>query len=90
MKTAISLPDDLFQRADAFAKRQRRSRSQVYADALAEWLARHEAQAITAALDRVEMACEGSPSPALRADGAETAAWTATGAATLAGSEWHP
>ncbi len=53
MKTTISLPDALFRRADRHAKRTRRSRSQLYADALAEYLARHTPDAVTADMNAV-------------------------------------
>ena len=33
MKTAVSIPDDIFERAERLAMRNRRSRSEVYADA---------------------------------------------------------
>jgi predicted transcriptional regulator len=51
MKTAISVPDDLFARADRLAKRSRRSRSEVYSAALREYLARHAPDEVTAGLD---------------------------------------
>lgn len=51
MKTAISIPDGLFERAEAMARRLGRSRSQIYRDALAEYIARHEPNAVTASLD---------------------------------------
>jgi len=47
MKTAVSLPDELFLRADAFAKKTGRSRSQLYADALREFLRRRDDDEIT-------------------------------------------
>lgn len=53
MKTAISLPDELFQVADALATRLGVSRSALYATALAEYVARHEESQVTAGLDRV-------------------------------------
>jgi metal-responsive CopG/Arc/MetJ family transcriptional regulator len=53
MKTAISLPDELFADADRFAAKIGISRSQLYATALAEYLARHRDGDVTAALDRV-------------------------------------
>jgi metal-responsive CopG/Arc/MetJ family transcriptional regulator len=53
MKTAISLPDDLFQAAELHAKRVRKSRSQLYAEALAEYLARHAPDEVTEAMNRV-------------------------------------
>lgn len=53
MKTAVSIPDAVFRRADQFALLARRSRSAVYAAALAEYLARHEPDAVTEAMNRV-------------------------------------
>lgn len=47
MKTAVSLPDRLFRGAERHAKRTRKSRSQLYADALAEYLARHAPDEVT-------------------------------------------
>lgn len=41
MKLAISLPDDLFQKIDALARRERMSRSGVVAMAARDLLARH-------------------------------------------------
>ena len=53
MKTAVSLPDELFERAEQLAIRLGKSRSQVYREALAEYLFRREPQSVTAALDAV-------------------------------------
>lgn len=53
MKTAVSIPDPLFQRTERLAKRLHRSRSAVYADALADYVARHDPDAITAAYNAV-------------------------------------
>lgn len=53
MKTAISLPDALFQAAERHAKREHKSRSQLYAEALADYLARHSPDEITEAMNRV-------------------------------------
>lgn len=53
MKTAVSVPDDVFGRADRFARREGRSRSEVYSAALREYLARHSPDEVTEALDRV-------------------------------------
>lgn len=53
MKTAISLPDDVFRAAERHAKRARKSRSQLYAEALAEYLARHAPDEVTEAMNRV-------------------------------------
>ena len=53
MKTAVSIPDDVFQKAERFAKRANRSRSEVFAAALREYVSRHSPDEITYAMDRV-------------------------------------
>jgi predicted transcriptional regulator len=53
MKTAVSVPDDLFQLAETAARRLRVSRSQLYATALAEFLNRQQGNAITERLNDV-------------------------------------
>ena len=53
MKTAISLPDDTFTAADALAKRLGVSRSELYATAVAEYLAKHRTSKVTERLDQV-------------------------------------
>lgn len=53
MKTAISLPDDLFRSGDSLAKRLGLSRSELYARALAEYIAKHRADQITQRLNAV-------------------------------------
>jgi predicted transcriptional regulator len=53
MKTAVSVPNDVFARADALAKATGRSRSEVYSAALAEYVARHADDEVTATLERV-------------------------------------
>jgi metal-responsive CopG/Arc/MetJ family transcriptional regulator len=53
MKTAVSLPDDLFRAAERHAKRAQKSRSQLFAEALAEYLARHAPDEVTEAMNRV-------------------------------------
>jgi len=51
MKTAVSIPDDLFQRADELAQRLGKSRSQVYREALADYIWRREPDSVVAALN---------------------------------------
>ncbi len=53
MKTAISVPDDVLERAERLAKRRQTSRSQLFSDAMREYLARHAPEEITEAMDRV-------------------------------------
>lgn len=53
MKTAVSIPDELFAEADRLAHEQRKSRSRLYADALREYVARHAPEEVTRRLDDV-------------------------------------
>jgi predicted transcriptional regulator len=53
MKTAISIPDDVFADAERLARELNQSRSQLYSRAVREYVARHSADSITAALDAV-------------------------------------
>jgi predicted transcriptional regulator len=52
MKIAVSVPDDIFEEAERLARRMKRSRSEVYSRALAEYVARHAADRVTEAMDR--------------------------------------
>jgi metal-responsive CopG/Arc/MetJ family transcriptional regulator len=52
MKTAVSIPDDVFEQAEAMARRAKQSRSEVYARALNEYIARHAPDRVTEAMDR--------------------------------------
>jgi len=53
MKTAVSIPDQIFEQAERLARRTRRSRSHVFSDALREYVARHSPDDVTEAMDRV-------------------------------------
>ena len=53
MKTAISIPDDLFADAEELARELKKSRNRLYGDAVREYVARHSAESITESLDRV-------------------------------------
>ncbi len=53
MKTAISIPDDVFESAERLARRTKKSRSQLFSDAVREYVARHGQEEITEAMDRV-------------------------------------
>ena len=54
MKTAISLPDTLYHRAERVAQRLGRTRSALYAEALEAFLdASEEEDGVTAALDEL-------------------------------------
>jgi metal-responsive CopG/Arc/MetJ family transcriptional regulator len=51
MKTAISVPDEVFEQAEYTAKRLKLSRSELYSRALSEYLARHTDSEVTAAIN---------------------------------------
>ena len=53
MKTAISLPDQLFRRAEQLASQLGIPRSQLYARAIDEYVQTHSDETVTAALDEV-------------------------------------
>jgi len=52
MKTAVSIPDKVFEEAERLARRMKRSRSEVYSRALAEYVARYAPDRVTEAMDR--------------------------------------
>jgi metal-responsive CopG/Arc/MetJ family transcriptional regulator len=52
MKTAVSIPDDVFEKVERFARRSKRSRSEVFSAALREYMARHAPDEITDAINR--------------------------------------
>jgi len=53
MKTAVSIPDDVFEDAERLASRLQTSRSQLYARALSEFVARHDDDQVTSAMNQV-------------------------------------
>ncbi len=53
MKTAVSIPDEVFDEAERLAHRMKKSRSQLFSNALAEYVARHAPERVTEAMDRV-------------------------------------
>ena len=59
MKTAVSIPDEVFEKVERLARRARRSRSEVFSAALREYVARHTPDEVTEAMDRVCAAVNG-------------------------------
>lgn len=59
MKTAVSIPDALFESAEGLARRLGMSRSELYAKALGEYLEEHGGEGITERLDEVYGGGEG-------------------------------
>ena len=51
MKTAISIPDDIFAKAEELARQLSTSRSELYSRAVREYVARHSADQVTEKLD---------------------------------------
>jgi len=65
MKTAISIPDDLFEQADGLAQELAVSRSQLYARAIAEYTERHRSRNVRQKLDEIYANQESELDPAL-------------------------
>jgi len=53
MKTAVSIPDDIFEKVERLARRGKRSRSDVFSAALREYVARHSPDDVTEAINGV-------------------------------------
>lgn len=53
MKTAVSLPDEVFETAERLASRLKVSRSELYARALQDYVRRHAPDAVTEAYDQI-------------------------------------
>ena len=67
MKVAISLPDPLFSSAEKLAHRLRVSRSQLYAQAIEEYLGKRQDSLVTERLNAVYAAGQEPIDPALAA-----------------------
>ncbi len=78
MKTAVSIPDDVFERAERLARRTKKSRSRLFSDALKEYVARHAPEEVTDAMNRVCAELGGATDPFV-----SSAAWR-----VLERSEW--
>lgn len=81
MKTAVSVPDELFAEVDRLARTWNRSRSEVYSAALREYVTRHAPDQVTAALDEVIAGLDPT-------DSAVDPLVASAAARTLAASEW--
>lgn len=53
MKIAVSIPDKTFEQGERLAKREGKSRSEVYSAALREYVARRAPDEVTEAMNRV-------------------------------------
>ncbi len=63
MKTAISIPDDLFREAEKLAEQLELSRSALYAKALKELLERLKDEAVTAQINAALVAAPSETDP---------------------------
>ena len=66
MKTAISIPDDVFAAAERLARRRRMSRSALYTEAVRRLLAESESGTVTEQLDDVYSDVDSGLDPALQ------------------------
>jgi len=64
VKTAISIPDEVFQAAEELAKRLGMSRSELYATAVAEYVAALRSRGVTERLNEVYAGESSSLDPA--------------------------
>lgn len=80
MKTAVSVPNDVFHKAEQLARAAGRSRSEVYSAALREYVARHDPDELTDAINRAmtELGDAAAPHEFVREAGRRI----------LEGSEW--
>jgi metal-responsive CopG/Arc/MetJ family transcriptional regulator len=78
VKTAISIPDEVFQAAEELAGRLGVSRSELYASAVAEYVAALRSRGVTARLNEVYADHSSSLDPALgraQADAVDSEEW---------------
>ena len=63
MKTDVSIPDDLFEQAERLAQRMNKSRSELFSQALIEYVARHAPDQVTETMNEVcdEIGAESDP-----------------------------
>lgn len=78
MKTAVSVPSDVYEQAEELARRTGRTRSEIYSTALRDYLAHHQADPVTEAMDQALDEIDPGPDAFL----------DAAARGTLAGTEW--
>ena len=66
MKTAISIPDDVFQKAERLSRRMNTSRSEVYSRAVAEYVARHSPDVVTETMNQTLLVIDEGPDDFIR------------------------
>jgi hypothetical protein len=78
MKTAVSIPDAVYITAERLARHMRKSRSQLYSEALAEYVARHSPDEVTEAMNKVCAEVDSQLDPA----------WASAARRVLERNEW--
>jgi len=78
MKTAVSIPDNVFKKAERLARRMKKSRSELFSNALTEYVARHAPDHVTETMDQVCAEIDPEPDPFI----------SATSRRVLERSEW--
>lgn len=78
LRLCISVPDPVFQSAERLAGRMRKSRSQLYSEAVEEYVARHDPDTVTEQINAVCDEVDTRPDPFL----------TEAARRILAGAEW--
>lgn len=68
MKTAISVPDDLFEEIEKIAKENHRSRSEVFVTAVREYLEKKKSQSLLTALNEAYQITETPEEYKVRAE----------------------
>jgi Ribbon-helix-helix protein, copG family len=65
MRTAVSIPEEIFRRAERLRRRTKRSRSRLFSDALEEYLVRHSPDEFTEAINNVcdDLGEDAAPDP---------------------------
>ena len=63
MKMAVTIPDDVFEKAERLARRMKKSRSELFSRALAEYVARHAPDHVTKAMNQVCAEIGTEPDP---------------------------
>ncbi len=65
MKTAISVPDEVFARAEGYARRRKMTRSALFTVAVDEYVQRHRGEDVTRRLNEVYAQEDSSLDPVL-------------------------
>ena len=71
MKVAVSIPDPLFKSAESLARKLKKPRSRLYAEALAAYISSHDPKAITENLNQIYSRHSSAVDPAIEKAQAE-------------------